>query len=235
MMEPLNSPLQACNDIFFKPNRVFATLTQKNNWSWFPFIIVTLMMILPTYYYFSFVDFDWFKEYIITAQYGDVSPAEQENIRRGMTAGTVKTFGLLQAGFGLIIFNAIMALYLNIMTKSDEENINGYTDWYGFTWWTAMPAIVSGLLSMLMMLLADNHQLSPADIAPTSLAFFLGLEMTSEWFGLASSVRLESIWGIYLTAVGISQWTKISQNKCWMIAVIPSALIWGIWLVVRLV
>ena len=33
-MSEVTNPIQACNDIFFKPNGVFKAVNEHNNWSW---------------------------------------------------------------------------------------------------------------------------------------------------------------------------------------------------------
>lgn len=233
-MEKVSNPFQACNDIFFKPNRVFATLAEKHNWSWLAFFIVIAVGILPGYMYFNFVDFEWYRELIISTSFVDVSPAEQDMVRQSMSPEQTISFNLIGVVVGSIVINAILAIYLNVATKVDEENVNGFTDWYGFTWWVSLPLIVGAALSILVILMASDHQLSPVDLTPTSLSFLLGIEMSSEWFTLTQVIRLESIWTMYLIAVGISQWTRLPAQKCYIIAVAPYAIIWVVWALILL-
>ena len=228
-METVSNPFQACNDIYFKPNRVFATLTEKHNWSWLAFIFVITLAILPSYFYFNFIDFEWYRELIINSTFADVSPAEQDAVRNSITKDQTIMFSIIGPFVGMIFINAILAVYLNLATKVDEENLNGFTDWYGFTWWVSMPVIVSSLAGIAAILLADSHQLSPVTLGPTTLAFVLGIELGSDWFSLTQSIRLESFWSMYLIAVGVAQWTKIPTNKCYLIAAAPYFAVWAIW------
>lgn len=228
-MDAVTNPFQACNDIFFKPNRVFAALAVKHNWSWLAFAFVIALAILPNYFYFNFVDFDWYREYIINASYADVSPAQQDAVRQALNPQQTIMFTVVGVFGGFILINAILATYLNVSTKIDEENVNGFTDWYGFTWWVSMPILLGSLLSVLIILVAPDHQLSPADLSPTSLSYWLGLELGSDWFALAQNVRLEAFWTMYLIAVGISQWTRIEARRAYIIAAVPYILVWGIW------
>ncbi|WP_416305155.1 Yip1 family protein [Neptunicella sp. SCSIO 80796] len=234
-MEQKYTPFQACSDIFFKPNRVFAALTHQHNWSWIPFFLVILMATMPIYLYFNFVDFEWYKEIIVQAQAGSKSPAEQAAFADRLNKSNMQIFSIIGIGFGLIVVNAIIALYLNIMAKMDENNVNGFTDWYGFLWWTSMPIVLTGLISLTVIVLSDNHQLPMESLSPLTLSYLLGLEATSDWYNLASNIRVESFWAMYLIAVGISQWTQLSNKQCWAIAVAPSLIIWGIWTIIKLV
>lgn len=228
-MEKISNPFQACKDIFFKPNRVFATIAETNNWSWLPFLIVVSMAILPSHMYFNFVDFDWYTQLIIDTRYANISPAEQNIIRNNMGQGQMSTFSTFGVFFGYLIVNAIMATYLNMVTKKDEECLQGFTGWYGFTWWISMPTILSSLISLVIMLLATNPQLSPVNITPTTFAFIFDVEMTSPWFSLMQSIRIDSFWVMYLTSVGVSRWTNLSTNKSYTVAIAPYVLIWTAW------
>lgn len=230
-METVNNPIQACNDIFLKPNRVFATLQNKHNWSWLPFFIVIIMSIAPSYLYFSFVDFEWYRELIISNTMADVSPAEQNQMRAAMTQQGTILFTIFGGLVGFVAINAVIATYLNLVTKSDENNLNGFTDWYGLTWWTSMPVILSSVIAIAMILLATDNQLPPENLSLTSLSFILGIGLDSSWFGLAQNIRVESFWSAYLMAVGISQWTQIEGKKAMGIAIAPLLVIWGIWAV----
>ena len=131
-MSEVTNPIQACSDIFFKPNGVFAATNVKHNWSWVPFIAVIVIAVLPAYMYFNFVDFDWYTDLIINSTYADVSPNEQNMIRQNMSQDSVLLFSVIGAFIGYIVLNSLLATYLNLATKSDEESLHGFTDWFGF-------------------------------------------------------------------------------------------------------
>ena len=183
-MHQVTNPIQACNDIFFKPNGVFHAVGQKSNWSWIPFFIVAIMASLPAYLYFSTIDITWYQDMIINSEYADVSPAEQDQIRQGMSRTALTAIGLIFTTLGLLLVNAIIATYLNLVSRGDEECVHGFTDWYGFTWWTGMPVVINSLIAVVLLLFADGHQISPVTLAPLSLAFVTGIDMSSDWFGL---------------------------------------------------
>ncbi|MEP0177396.1 MAG: Yip1 family protein [Paraglaciecola sp.] len=228
-MQPVSNPFQAMKDVFIKPNQVFATIKERHNWSWIPFIVISLITAIPIYLYFNFIDFDWYRDLVIQSTAGDLSPLEQENMAKAMNQPQLLWASVIGAVVANIIANAILALYLNITTKSDEECVQGYTDWYGFTWWTSIPSIFTSVIALIILSFSQDPQLSPISLGPTSLAFIFGLEMNSPWFSLAQSVRLESIWVMYLIAVGLSQWTQLPIKKTYIIATAPYLVIWGAW------
>ncbi|MFC7002091.1 YIP1 family protein [Pseudobowmanella zhangzhouensis] len=234
-MTTVTNPLQACTEIFFKPNGVFATLKTTHNWSWVPFFLVIVLAALLTYLYWGFVDFEWIKGQIVASVESDMSPAQIQGMKDSMSAKTYQLGSAIGGPIMIIIINAVIALYLSLATKIDQDNVQGYTDWYGFTWWTAMPMILGGLVAMAIIVTADNHQLAPGALSPTSLAFVAGIGFTDNWFGWANGIKLEVLWSIYLTAAGISQWTNIKGGKAWLIAAAPTVLIYGIWAAFKMI
>lgn len=229
-MQQVSNPFQAIKDIFVKPNQVFATIEDTPNWSWIPFLCIAIVGAWPIYLYFNFVDFSWYTELLVQSISADLSPNEQNMVRNSMTDQAQSLWtGVFGSILAVIIANAILALYLNIATKADEECVQGFTDWYGFSWWVSVPAIVASGIAAIIVLLASDTQLSPNSLSPTSLAFIFNIDLASTWSSLAQSIRLESFWVMYLISVGLNQWTQLSTKKIYLIAIVPYILIWAIW------
>ncbi len=231
-MSEVSNPFQAINEIFIRPNKVFSKLATTDNWSWVPFFIVMVLGLLPLYLYFQTIEFAWYSNYLADAQLGDVSPAEKQAYQNQLTLGMIKWSTLIGMFLGFIVINAIMAGYYTFMTRHDEKSLQGFTDWYGMTWWTALPSIIPSLIALLLLVMADGHQIDPVTLSPLSLAYIFGLEPSSDFFGLCQSLRLDMAWTYYLTAVAISQWTSFSTKKAWIIALAPGVVIYGIWLII---
>jgi len=229
-MHEVSNPFQACNDIFFKPNGVFKAVGENNNWSWMPFFLVMGISMAMQYLYVNFVDIEWFANLNIAAQ-GDMSPAEEDQMRAFFTRESLLWTQLIGAFFAITVINAIYAVYVNLATRSDDSHVFGFTDWYGFSWWLSMPYVITGLIGIVLLVLSDSHQVSPVIMAPTSLSFLLGIPMDSEWFAFGQAIRLELFWGIYLATVGISQWTSFDRKKAAIIATAPYVILYSIWLV----
>lgn len=230
----VTNPFQACLHIILKPNGVFEVLEDAKNWSWIPFLLLSAATIIPSYLYFGAVNFDWYLDVTQAVQTANLSPAEIEAQRAFFTKDTAK-IGVYTTPIFLIVASAVLALYLNLATKGDEENINGFTDWFGFAWWVSIPSIIGGILSTLLLLAASSDEINPAIISPTSLAYIFGLRPDHEWFGLLQSISLVTIWSIYLTAVGVNRWTDLGSKKSSIIAVLPYALIASIWAIMLIV
>jgi hypothetical protein len=230
----VTNPFQACLQIILKPNGVFEVLEDAKNWSWIPFLLISAATMLPSYLYFGAVNFEWYLDVTLGAQTANLSPAEIEAQRSLLTPETAK-IGIYTTPLLLAIASAVLALYLNLATKGDEENINGFTDWFGFTWWVSIPSIISGLIATVLILLSSSNEINPTIIAPTSLAYVLGTSPDSDWYTFLQSASLTMVWGIYLTAVGINRWTDLGYRKSSIIAILPYAVVGGIWIIALVV
>ena len=225
----VTNPIQAASEVFYRPMAVFNKLAEANNWSWIPFIIVMLLAFFPTYLYYQVVDINWIIEQSAIASLPpDASPAEIENFKRTMPAEALQ-YTAFALPIGVIIIQAIIAGYYTMVTRNDEKNVQGFTDWYGATWWIAMPSVINGLIACLLLAIQDSGaQVQPSIVSPLSVAFVFGIELTSKYFNLLSGLRLDSIWSIVLAGYCITSWTSFSLQKTMIIAVIPTAIILSI-------
>jgi hypothetical protein len=228
-MQQVSNPFQALTLVLIKPNGVFHTLASKHNWSWIPFIATVASIFIAFNSYFAQVDFNWYIDSQILAASGPMSPAERDLQRQNMTLELVKGTTITTVILASILANAILAAYLNGMTKHDESHVHGFTDWYGFLWWTQVPALLNFVIALALIYFSGTDQLSFSVIAPLSLAYIFSVPVTSEWLNWLSSVRLDTIWMIYLTAVGLNHWTQINMHRIWIIAFAPYVIIYGLW------
>lgn len=224
----VNSPLEAVQKIILKPNQVFARLKDVSNWSWIPFILVMFFAILPSYYYFQMIDFDWYVNMLLGTQ-GDMSPAEEDFFRNSMNPDAMLPATIATIIIGFVVITAVMAFYLSKITQIDEENTMTFGDWYGFMWWASLPLVVTSIASLLIMLIAGHPEMEPTALNPFNLTFLLGMDMNSDWFTLTQNISIDNFWCMYLIAVGVSQWTNLTSKQCYMIACAPYAIIWGVW------
>lgn len=223
-MQVITNPFQAVAKIFIKPNGVFQTLGQVNNWSWIPFLLISCSSIGLVYFYFAVVDFDWYREMLVNQKMTDVSPAEVENFRNSLSPKPTQFISVFMVFLIHIIWNAIFAVYLNVVAQKDRSHVHGYTDWYGLLWWTQLPTLINVVIAFLLILAASDHQISHSIMGPLSISFLFGLDVSSKWFDFGNTLRLDTIWSIYLLTVGISQWTAFSGRKALLIAAAPTVI-----------
>lgn len=226
---PVNNPIQAASEIFYKPTAVFDALSVKDNWSWIPFILIAFIISIPSYLYFGIVDFDWWLNTAYLPQLEDMTPAQQDQTIAMLSPAQMQLTTSIFSVVGAIVVFAILALYFSVVSRNDDKSVQGFTDWYGAMWWTAMPGLFSGLIALVLLTLQDpGAQINASIVAPLSLAFLSGAEMDSDYFNVLLSLRLDSIWGIALTAICIMSWTNFSKIKAIVVALIPSLILIGI-------
>lgn len=226
----VTNPLQACTDVFIRPSEVFKALSVNDNWSWVPFILLSVLSALPAYMYFGVVDFSWYVDLQLNLSMPNASPAELDNARPFFgTAETTRTFAVFIAPISLILTSAMLALYYTALSRNDEKSIHSYFDWFGAQLWILMPTVIGSLLSILIIAATEqDSQISQAILSPTSLGFIFGIAADSKWFALFTSLRLEVIWSVYLGAVCLFQWTNFSVKKSYIVAAVPSLTILSI-------
>ena len=217
----ITNPIQAASEVFYKPRVVFETLAQKDNWSWIPFVIVVAFMVLPSVLYFNLLDTTWYIDQMARASFPQGSPAEIENFKAMIPEDSLA----FSAYFGPIAFVIIFAIYAAvyaIATRNDETNVQGYTDWYGAMWWISMPMVVNGLLACVLIATQEHGaQISSAYLAPLSVAFVMGMDMTTPMFNFWLGIRLDMLWSIVLAGYCVKAWTGFSMPKSLIVGALP--------------
>ncbi|MEZ8132651.1 MAG: hypothetical protein ACI8WL_000277 [Polaribacter sp.] len=224
-----SNPLQACLDILTSPRDTFDAIKDKKGWSWAPFGLVVVSTIALFLYYFSVVDFEWMLDQMLEqmAVQNEMSAEQLQATQEFMTKTSMTWSTLLGGAIGIIVINAFMAVYLNLITKVYSPNEMTFTAWYGFSWWTSMPFVISSLLAALVIMFSSAGMVSLDDLSPTSLGFLA--DRSSPWFGFFGGINLFSFWSIALGTIGLSSWLGLAAKKAFIIAVAPSLVIYGCW------
>lgn len=228
----VTNPLQAASEIFYKPRGVFDALAVKDNWSWIAFAIIAVVMFLPPVFYFSLVDFEWWKNATFATAMEDMAPAEIDALMAQTQLGLTKWSTAIGTVIGMVVWFLIVAFYFSLVTKNDEKSVQGFTDWYGAMWWISMPMVVNSLVALLIISMQTaGSEIAQGVLSPLSLAYILNVEMASPWFNLLTSVSLPALWSIWLGKICVQAWTQFSANKCLLISAIPSLIVWSLSLV----
>ena len=119
----LSNPIQAASEIFYKPLSVFNALSVRENWSWIPFVLVTVILFIPPYLYFGLVDFDWWVDVAMMPNFEDMPPSQQENMLAQYNPAQMQWTGGLSSSVILIFIFAIKAFYFSMMTRDDEKSV----------------------------------------------------------------------------------------------------------------
>jgi hypothetical protein len=224
-----SNPLQACVDILTSPQETFDTLKSKKGWSWAPFLLVIVTTVALFLYYFTAVDFEWMIDQMLEqmAAQNDMSSDQLQATQDYMSKTSMTWSTTLGSAIGIVVINAIMAVYYYLATKVSSPNELTYGAWYGFSWWVSMPLVVSSLLAALVVAFSSGGMVSLEDLSPTSLGFLA--ESSSVWYSFFNSLNAFSLWTIALGAIGLSSWLEIPSKKAFIIAAAPSLVIYAIW------
>jgi hypothetical protein len=164
----------------------------------------------------------------MVAARGVIKPEERAAIEHFSTPKTMMWVSGAGAVLGTPVLCALVAVYYLLAGKALGTGI-GYGKWFGFAVWTSIPRLLTVPLSALQIM-TSGGRLAPEDMNMVSLNYLLlHLPMSSPWFGFATNLDLTSVWSMALAFIGLKAWTGRSAGACAMVAVLPYALVYGIW------
>ena len=219
-------PLFDSGNVILAPSPTFARLKDKPR-PFIPLLVLILLTLAVSCWYVSSLDFAWFREHMLAAQ-GPMKPEARAAMAQFLTPKTMMWSSGAGAVLGTPLICAIVALYYLLAGKVMGTGI-GYGKWFGFAVWTSIPRLLTVPLSALQIL-TSGGRLAPEDMNMVSLNYLLlHVPMSSPWFGFATNLDLSSVWSIALAVLGLKAWTGRSTAACVTVAVLPYAVVYGIW------
>jgi hypothetical protein len=216
--------------MFTEPSRAFETVKTKSM-VWLPLILLILSSVVLFTYYFQVVDFAWMVDRTLAA---NPDPAVREAAAKMMTKDTFFYSSIGGAVIVLPIALSIMALYFLIIAKVKKLEF-GFTNWFTFVTWAAVPGLIALPLGIMQIMLASNGQLGMEQLNPTSInQLFFHFAPGHAWQGLLDSIQLPMLWSIYLMVIGYQVWAKSTRASALVVVIAPYAVIYGIWAAVKL-
>jgi hypothetical protein len=226
------NPFQACLDTILSPTVAFDTIKEKKGWSWLPFILLTSSTFFLFLYYFNVVDFSWLKEQMLNqaAASKPMTDDELKTMASIYEKDTMLWTTAIGGTLGFVVINMLTAVYYHIATKVSAGSEYKFTQWFAFTWWASLPAIVSVLLSALVIFFSADGMVTMQDLQPTSFnSLLFSVEPSNAWYSLLEAINLFSFWMIAVTAIGLRSWLNIENKKALIIAAAPQIFIFGGW------
>jgi hypothetical protein len=220
-------------DIYISPSKAFNGVEHAKGWSWLALFCIAAATAASMYIFYTNVDLQFLINEQVTAASVDATIGEQKMIRQAIEQNAANQiwFGMLGGVFGLIIMNALMALYYMLIAKLDPNSQHGYGAWYGFSLWTMMPMVVSSLGTIALVMLANSDEISQQAVFNYASInqLIVGLDVSSSFYTLLESINVFTFWSIALAMVGLKCWTHFSTNKALLFAALPSIIIFAIW------
>jgi len=223
--------LTILSNVLTAPSKGLAQVKQSFSIA-FPLIAITLLTGLAMYYYYVTVDYDWLIDYLVESTAGDLSKAEQDQTRTGLSMMPQGVMGAVSA-VSIMIFIPIMflihAVYFLIISNINNDGYE-FKQWLSFVSWTATPAILVAVAMFVFLFTSSNGQIAPDSINPLSLnELFFNLDASKGVGKLLASIHLAQFWSIAIMIMGYQQWTNKSAASSSAIVVIPYLLFYGIW------
>ncbi len=229
-MQSSPSVWSALVDIFVSPAAAFRGVDKHKGWSWLPFVLLIGLTMAASLYYFSAIDFEAAKAQYLDVTAAEVSPNERETMEKFITKGFMMGSSVVGPLVMFVVTFLLSALWYNLATKMDQENVHSYGDWFGFSCWVYFPNVLGALLLVAYVLVSDPLPglLEVSNVLSIN-ALVLGLEFGTPWYTLAEAFSPVTLWSIFLAATGIQVWTRIDTARAWVIAALPAVIIYGGW------
>jgi hypothetical protein len=214
-------------NIFFDPKAAFASIKEQPR-AWLPLLVTIALSALMTYWWLSTVDFSWFRDQMALAADPNMKPEARAAMAQFITPGTMLWGSMASIVIATPIMYALSAVYFLLAGKTMGAQIS-YGKWFGFTAWSSLPRLLA-LPLMAVQILTSHGRVAPNDLNMVSLNYLVfHLPASNHWAGLVSGIDLTMIWTLVLTTLGLKVWTGRSTGACAFAAILPYALIYGLW------
>ncbi len=225
----------AITDIYLSPSKAFNGLKEAQGWSWIAYLLVIGFSAASIYLFYTTVDQNFLLEQQIENLPASLSGQEREAAIKQMEqfSGSQFWIAIISPIIGITIFNAILALYYTLISKIDPKSDVNYGDWFGFSLWTMMPAIINSIGVIILVVSANTDQLSQTLFNYASInQLVINLDPKSAFYTLAENFGLFTIWGMILTIIGLMSWTNFTQNQAIIYGLLPSVVVYGVWFLI---
>lgn len=227
------SVFNAMVDIVAAPGKALDEIKSHTSWLWWPLLISMLLGSALMLYYYNWVDFPWLVEETIRQVPAEDRAESAGPIRQFMSVGTSSWTTVVAILVMSLVIHTIQATYLHLANKLTTGAEIGFGQWFSFSVWTAFVGVFAALAAFVVILMADSNQLAAEKLQVLSLnSLFIHASPGDPLFTWGNSLTLVNFWTLFLMSIGYARWTGATMLKSTIIAVLPWALIFGIWGVV---
>jgi hypothetical protein len=212
------------------PSTAFAELRERPRF-WFPLLLVVLTTAGLYYWYYSIVDIEWLKDLM----YGNdpkfqAMSEEQRAAAMSMTGRNTMRYGSV---IGMIIVLPVVylleALYMLLAAKVTRLSM-GFRQWFSLVSWSAMPGLLTTVVAAILLVLADNTQVSPSVLQPLSLnELVLHVPVDGPGYALFESLNIATFLAWALMIIGVRTWSHRSWSFSTVYVLLPWVVIYAIW------
>jgi Yip1 domain len=224
--------------LLFEPRKAFAEIDAKPRWG-FPLLVVIVTTVVAALWYQSVVDLEWLTDRTIRASRFSANLTEAQIEEAVKRSSSNPALGMVTTAIGtpiaVVVMGLLSALYLLLAGKITGVR-RSFRQWFAFAWWVSLPATLLALLAAAFVLLtATSTQIDQGDMKPLSLnALFIHKTFDQSGYTLLSNIDLIQMFSLYLSVVGVRAWSGRSWLFSSIFALLPYALIYGIWAFISL-
>ena len=212
------------------PSTAFEDLRARPRF-WFPLLVVIASTVAVVVWYYSVVDIEWLKD----AMYGSnpdmqkLSEAERAKAMSVVSRNALRLGSAISIAVVLPVVFLLLSLYLWLAAKVTGLS-QGFKHWFALNCWTALPMLLSTIVSAVLLLLSDTPQVSPSVLQPLSFNELLfHRPADSPGHALISSLSIPSILSWILMIIGVRTWSQRSWTFSTVFILLPAVVIYGIW------
>jgi uncharacterized membrane protein YhdT len=212
------------------PANFFTELRERPKF-WFPLLLLVATTGAVAFWYYSLVDFEWLKEQM----YGSnpdvlaLPEAQRAQVLAMFTRNALQASALIGALFFIPIIFLLQALYLRVAAKVTRVPI-GFGHWFAFSCWTALPMLLTTVVSVILILMSDTSQMSPSVLQPLSLnELVYHRPMGSPGYQLLESLSISEFVSWILMILGVKAWSQRSWAFSVTFILLPVVVAYGTW------
>jgi len=224
------SMFNAMVDIVAAPGKALDEIKSHTSWLWWPLLISILLASGLMLYYYNWVDFPWLIEETIRQMPAENRAEGADVIRNFMSVGTSSWTTVVAIVIMSLVIYAVQATYLHLANKLITSAEIGFGQWFSFSVWTGFVSVFGSLAAFVVIFMADSNQLAGDRLQVLSLnSLIVHASAGDPLYTWASSLSLINFWTIFLMSIGYARWTGATIVKSTIIAVLPWALVFGVW------
>jgi len=212
------------------PSSAFAELRERPRY-WFPLVLLVISTVAIQFWYYSIVDIDWWKDamYSNHPDMQKLSETERAQAMSMLNRNTLLWGSMVSVAFLLPIVFLLQALYLQLAAKVTKLS-QGFKHWFALACWCSLPLLLGNVVSVILLFLSENSQVSPSVLAPLSLnELLLHRPMGSPGHMLLESLGIPTFLSFALMIIGIRVWSQRSWVFSATMTLLPWVFIYGIW------
>lgn len=230
MADSSYSVFNAMVDIVAAPGKALDEIKSHTAWLWWPLLISILLASGLMLYYYNWVDFEWLVEETIRQVPAEDRAESAGPIRQFMTVGTSSWTTVAAIVVVSLLIYTVQATYLHLANKLTTGAEIGFGQWFSFSTWTAFVGVFGTLAAVVVIFTADSNQLAGDKLQVLSMnSLIVHASPGDPLFTWANSLTLINFWTLFLMSIGYARWTGATIVKSSVIAILPWAVIFGLW------